>query len=725
MPISVLPMRGNDDSWTVAPDGTPAHKSASIYLDSDAASPQKLTAQNGTVMLNGEIALAPAVAASVAVDDEATGIPAVVESQALFNILTYKFKPTAAEIAAGVDDEITNYGYDPYDLRRYGVDFTDADVATANTAKLNILGAAPWASDITLYWDSGKCRVNGALVFSDKNISHWFENRNSIEYYGAANLIAFTQGNASDSQGSKNALGGAGISIQNHTTNDYSVDDFVGLLILGTMQNSKGIIRFLDGFTTNCRLRPSTNGIAYNIFEIGILSSSKYNLDIHSYTNGTTEFVNENLFLGGSWRAGTLDDAIDSYGIHYKAESGAYAGHNRNVFEKPSFELGNAAGSTYRTPVFYNNAGLRNAIREARIETGRSAIVRIASDVFAVAGNRFDGAILGGTFTKNVDSANAGKAYDNSFTDLAVAQPHQQPQWHSGDLVKKTWPSASTQISIKGIVWGIQTNATLAYTQSGRVAKDYIIVADSARGLGVQIDTTYYKQFTIRKDVRASRGGRVTFVAFDSTGTILTDASGAHPYVVSNSVLTATSGANTWGGQKYATSSDGESPIHVTVGSDVATLRVFFTGGTAFLHIRSFSIYALATESNPKPLRVFTGLSQNDDTFYSTGVPGTNLGGHFVARGERIMNAAAASGQPSGWVCTAEGWLAKAWVLSTAYVIGDLVTNDTGKTYEMTATSGTSAGSGGPTGTGSGIIDGSCTWNYIGTQATFSAMANL
>ena len=57
---------------------------------------------------------------------------------------------------------------------------------------------------------------------------------------------------------------------------------------------------------------------------------------------------------------------------------------------------------------------------------------------------------------------------------------------------------------------------------------------------------------------------------------------------------------------------------------------------------------------------------------------------------------------------------APAWQASTAYVAGDFVTNDTDKVYICT-TGGTSAGSGGPTGTGSGISDNTVVWDYAQT----------
>lgn len=54
---------------------------------------------------------------------------------------------------------------------------------------------------------------------------------------------------------------------------------------------------------------------------------------------------------------------------------------------------------------------------------------------------------------------------------------------------------------------------------------------------------------------------------------------------------------------------------------------------------------------------------------------------------------------------------AVAWTASTAYEIGDIVSNDTGKLYTC-VTAGTSAGSGGPTGTTAAITDGTAVWDY-------------
>jgi len=70
---------------------------------------------------------------------------------------------------------------------------------------------------------------------------------------------------------------------------------------------------------------------------------------------------------------------------------------------------------------------------------------------------------------------------------------------------------------------------------------------------------------------------------------------------------------------------------------------------------------------------------------------------------------------------TANNWC---WAASTAYVVDDLVSNDTGKVY-VCITAGTSAGSGGPTGTTTDITDGTAHWAYYGTPHNYTLYSYL
>lgn len=69
-----------------------------------------------------------------------------------------------------------------------------------------------------------------------------------------------------------------------------------------------------------------------------------------------------------------------------------------------------------------------------------------------------------------------------------------------------------------------------------------------------------------------------------------------------------------------------------------------------------------------------------------------------------------------GTTCHSQGLVAMAWIASTAYSVGDYVTNDSGKLY-VCDTAGTSAASGGPTGTTANITDGTAQWDYVQAAA--------
>lgn len=66
----------------------------------------------------------------------------------------------------------------------------------------------------------------------------------------------------------------------------------------------------------------------------------------------------------------------------------------------------------------------------------------------------------------------------------------------------------------------------------------------------------------------------------------------------------------------------------------------------------------------------------------------------------------------AGATCHIQGLCSQAWAASTPYILNQQVNNN-GNVYICT-TAGTSASSGGPSGTGTGITDGSAVWDYVG-----------
>lgn len=118
-----------------------------------------------------------------------------------------------------------------------------------------------------------------------------------------------------------------------------------------------------------------------------------------------------------------------------------------------------------------------------------------------------------------------------------------------------------------------------------------------------------------------------------------------------------------------------------------------------------------ATGSALEALCALTGTvkkkaSSSSVTLTLTGTPTT-----VVALGSR--GATASTGQKFATTASATIAAVTAWAPSTVYAVGDRRTNS-GNVYICTV-AGASAGSGGPTGTGTGIVDNLATWNYLGT----------
>jgi len=99
------------------------------------------------------------------------------------------------------------------------------------------------------------------------------------------------------------------------------------------------------------------------------------------------------------------------------------------------------------------------------------------------------------------------------------------------------------------------------------------------------------------------------------------------------------------------------------------------------------------------------------------------ISGTFAV-GDIVYNTTPAAAGTLGWVCVTAGQAEDAeWQAATVYTADDLVYN--GANVYICTTGGTSAGSGGPTGTGAGITDGTVEWNYVNTLAVFKTFGTI
>jgi hypothetical protein len=146
------------------------------------------------------------------------------------------------------------------------------------------------------------------------------------------------------------------------------------------------------------------------------------------------------------------------------------------------------------------------------------------------------------------------------------------------------------------------------------------------------------------------------------------------------------------------------------------------SGNAAIDAIRAHVLDVGKNTNNPvEACRVFYndsdvtgGLPWAGSTLYALGAQATNDSGKLYLC--VVAGLSALSGGPTGTGVAITDGTVTAWLALTAYVAGNRVTLG-GKVYECTV-NGTSAGSGGPTGTGINITDGTVHWRYVATATS-------
>lgn len=454
-------------------------------------------------------------------------------------------------------------------------------------------------------------------------------------------------------------------------------------------------------------------------------------------------FHNQVLVLGGRIGMTSNSSALgDAYGdVVTWDKVASYRGFNNCRFEGVCYEMGATASATYRVPVWFDGVGGFNTWVGARFEFGKGPFAILDGAGGAYAHNNVFDVTFNSDGTANQVNAilEVNGACGNIMTGAGCATH----SWASGALAPHANATGSGQLAYFAhpdmFLGNGSTTGQSRITEFGDafVAHRDALVVENGQFVYVAVDVREIKQW--RASYASVNGfyGRPRVVAFDADGVNLTgDATdptwGDEPYI--KGAVPGSSGQSLVAtGNGYGTSGDAVSgrDLYLSVRPEVATMWFGVGGASTVAALRGLSLVGYQTRNtldgndlSPDGASGI-GIIPVDDSGGSplaSATPGGGTVGYY-ARGRLIGNLAAASGQPSGWTATTAGWLAVAWAASTAYALpGRLVLNDSDKVYEL-LTPGTSAGSGGPTGTGTSIADGTCVWRYVGVKAVFSALA--
>jgi hypothetical protein len=529
-------------------------------------------------------------------------------------------------------------------------------------------------------------------------------------------------------------------------TLDWGNTNFVGLRAINFQRTSVHVLNIND-FTIGYEILSRGQGYTHVKHELIYLGSCKYSMALTCDVSATPlrptgfSYINENTFVGGDMtnQSETLNLG-NCYGVWMRALNAPAAGNpnpygdiNNNVWYHPCFQPGNGNPGDERIPFLCENLGAMNSVHAARHESGRGPFARLyglpgTGSVFSgngtsptiVAGNLFDVAFPAEFSTIVLGITEQGSARGNIYTRSTNSwySPTEHAVYDFGKLAKAHTATQTTMLGGLHLT-GSNGEPVIAQPDVFTRRRSVNIETGGNRSVGFFAKTNGGESFIVSGQWEPGCTGVCGVACYDANFVRLTNVSATYPDAKDFGTELGNLGyirySSDFGGC-YRQSSPTDY-FMFTLSSAVKYIRVFATG----CFITSLRLRRLSHEF--KPLQVFSGLDTNDAVHYATVNPDTGLVGVY-ARGDVAYNAAATSGQPSYWQCTTAGRLAPAWVNSTAYAVGVLVLNDTNKIYEC-VTAGTSAGSGGPTGTGSAITDGTVVWSYLAPKAVFSAGANL
>lgn len=417
-------------------------------------------------------------------------------------------------------------------------------------------------------------------------------------------------------------------------------------------------------------------------------------------------------------------------------------------------------------------SGRANQFLAARNEGAGRAFAREFGDAL---GNTYDLAFVGG----QGGAGNALGAYciehrgnlagsvlrvANATDRFAAADQPLKLVWQAPDLRRAANPYDATRIFVQGCSMVASSPVperrlnTFRQLNSFELRPGALRIAVTGRGLGTCVDVRQAKRFLLAYGLDGqAQAGRVLVRCFDAEDRLITTGQlvrGSRPL----SFLASMGG--------FTTGFDSFAPLYFEVDASVATIWVGMTGSSAgpadVTGLRLFCVeghmpraFPGHAEEDPGPVAIaiaapsvgtwergawlrnadpVTGPAAWECTVAGTlgtlsGVTGTTFAGTpgmflaatgTLAVGDWISVAGAVTAASVASVQRYDGVAQTAWVASTAYAAGAVVSR-AGVAYVCT-TAGTS-GVTGPAGTGNGIADGGCVWNAVVARATLSANA--
>jgi hypothetical protein len=159
--------------------------------------------------------------------------------------------------------------------------------------------------------------------------------RGAILYAGPAGRAALTLGDGAAARNAGKLY--TGLRVLRAAQSDWSDEGDIGI-VLRNLDASQVEIRQVEGFTIGVRTIGEERGFEDSTLFLGRIVNNRIGLDIRTLT--AAAWNTSVRYHGGHFAvASSLHPTLDRFGVRLSAAPGAYAAHNRHVFDAPGFEL--------------------------------------------------------------------------------------------------------------------------------------------------------------------------------------------------------------------------------------------------------------------------------------------------------------------------------------------------------------------------------------------------
>lgn len=530
---------------------------------------------------------------------------------------------------------------------------------------------------------------------------------------------------------------------------DWSGDAkaYEGGIIVNSMASCTVKLSYIYGFTQGLLLWAEKNYITYNSFYGGNIVDCRYARVLLTSRNAVNadDFINENSFYGTNIQltSSSKSESGAVWGDVFTSIGNGYRGHNNNRFYSNTYQLADDvygyASISSAIPVWFDGCGGNNTWFSPRWEGGKGPFGLCDSKangdnaIYAINNQVLTPGYDGGTPNQQFRFHEIGGAWGNIYR----GQYTKQTFWHSGplrDAVSSYGPSGQARLK-PPFFWTDVTSGARTRTISNQwagVAHTDALMTYANNGAWIMVPVDRIKSLTVSSECVAGFGGRPAFQCFDANMDPLqgavTDAYGTEKYIKFPGQTTTTA----FGGAETVSEDNGSNSINVSIREEVKFVSIGVIAGTYPALTRGICISAWTQYNNEDLDKVETSIGVIDpltntaQAKLASANPGTSGTVGIWETGDVVWNASPASGQPMGWVCTTSGHLGQPYANSINVLAPGQIFLVGTNAYRAKSTGTTASSGAGPSGTALGVDqqDGTVTFQYIGTKAAFSNMAN-